>query len=154
MVPEIGDLSPPAVHAYFKNKIRPSLCTTPLCVSSPRTRWGDLDRIWPWPISASKVLFYVVCFADISSLRSYLLVLQAHNKVKALSNKLRLFVMGIRLIQAGMPAVTVQREGPSCRLIMTWMTGWFVSAGHPDPSLTRFSNVKTFNGLCLCKAGT
>ena len=42
-----------------------------------------------------KSIFYVVCFADISSLRSYLLVLQAHNKVKALSNKLRMFVMGI-----------------------------------------------------------
>ena len=42
-----------------------------------------------------KSTFYVAGFADISSLRSYLLVLQAHNKVKALSNKLRLFVMGI-----------------------------------------------------------
>jgi hypothetical protein len=34
------------------------------------------------------------------------------------------------------------------------LVGWLVGAGHPDPSLTRFSNVKTFNMLFLCKAGT
>jgi hypothetical protein len=45
-------------------------------------------------------------------------------------------------------------EGPSCGLIMTARWGWLVGAGHPDPSLTRFSDVKTFNGLFLYKAGT
>ena len=45
-------------------------------------------------------------------------------------------------------------EGPSCGLIMPGMRGWLVGAGHPDPSLTRFSDVKTFNRLFLYKAGT
>ena len=30
---------------------------------------------------------------------------------------------------------------------MNSMTGWLVDAGHPDSSLTRFSDVKTFNIL-------
>ena len=38
-------------------------------------------------------------------------------------------------------------EGPSCGLIMTGMRGGLVGAGHPDLSLTRFSDVKTFNML-------
>ena len=49
---------------------------------------------------------------------------------------------------------TAGNEGPSCGLIMTGRRGWLVGAGHPDLSLTRFSDVKTFNRLLLYKAGT
>jgi hypothetical protein len=48
---------------------------------------------------------------------------------------------------------TRNTEGPSCGLIMTGRRGWLVGAGHRDPSLTRFSDVKTFNGLFLYEAG-
>jgi hypothetical protein len=37
---------------------------------------------------------------------------------------------------------------------MDGMRGWLIGAGHPDPSLTRFLYVKTFNKIFLYKAGT
>jgi hypothetical protein len=45
-------------------------------------------------------------------------------------------------------------EGASSGLNMTEIRGWLVGAWPPDPSLTRFSNIKTFDRLFLYKAGT
>jgi hypothetical protein len=36
---------------------------------------------------------------------------------------------------------------------MDGMPGWSVGARHPDPSLTRFSDIKIFNRVLLSKAG-
>ena len=48
----------------------------------------------------------------------------------------------------------VRRVAPILVLIMTGRRGWLIGAGHPDPSLTRLSDVKTFNMLFPYKAGT
>jgi hypothetical protein len=45
------------------------------------------------------------------------------------------------------------REGSSCGLKMVGMPGWSIGAGQPDPSLTLFSYVKTFNTLFEYKTG-
>jgi hypothetical protein len=49
---------------------------------------------------------------------------------------------------------TTHRRGAPWALTLTGMPGWLVGAGHPDPSLTRISDVKTFNTLFLYKFGT
>ena len=43
--------------------------------------------------------------------------------------------------------LTTKSRGPSCGLKMDGTRGWLVGAGHPDPSLTRFSDVKTFDRI-------
>ena len=50
--------------------------------------------------------------------------------------------------------IAPRAEGPSCGLEMEGMMGWLVGSERPDPSLTRFSDIKTFNKLFLSKVGT
>jgi hypothetical protein len=46
-----------------------------------------------------------------------------------------------KTISGGSVDVTDVRKGPSCGLKMDGMRGWLAGAGHPDPSLSQFSDV-------------
>ena len=52
------------------------------------------------------------------------------------------------------PPLTRHRRGPLYDLRETGRPGWLAGAGQLDPSLTRFSDVKTFDKKFQNKAGT